>query len=518
MPGPAGVDGTSASPRSRPLRRCSSATVRGDRPVRRRAAGGRRPVRARRALGASIRRRRHAVAARPGACSPPTGRWRSTGSTRRPTGSLVAYGAVRGRHGGQRAARAAHRRPDEPRRRDPRHPRRLGRLAAGRSRASGTPATRRATSTTATSASTRSAPIRPTTRSCSTTSRRRSRGPTSASPPTAGTLLVEVMVGWSRIDVHLLDVATGVWHDVIDRRRGPVDVRLPRRSPGRRDDARRAERPDRRRRARRTRSSGDTIVRRARRRARRARRSGRRRARGRLGRRRRHDRGVRRSTAQAGPAVSTTSGWSPCSPLDADAASGDDVRHRWRRSTRRRRCTASSTDGNCSGGARRCRRPTWSPTLVVEHLSATRRSTGPRSACSSSAAPTSTPSTTTPLILTGYGGFAITEIAGVDGRPRRLVRRRRRRARSPACAAGSSTARRGTTPAGAATSRTCSTTSTRPPTGWSPTAWTSRERLAIVGGRTAGCWSARRSRSDPTWPGPCGARCRCSTWCASRSS
>ncbi|MEZ5251433.1 MAG: prolyl oligopeptidase family serine peptidase [Ilumatobacteraceae bacterium] len=36
--------------------------------------------------------------------------------------------------------------------------------------------------------------------------------------------------------------------------------------------------------------------------------------------------------------------------------------------------------------------------------------------------------------------------------------------------------------------------------------------------RTVGCSSGRRSPSAPISPGWCGARCRCSTWCASRSS
>ena len=89
-------------------------------------------------------------------------------------------------------------------------------------------------------------------------------------------------------------------------------------------------------------------------------------------------------------------------------------------------------------------------------------------------------------MLTGYGGFAISETPAWVVRRSRHGARPAASSRSPACAAATSTARRGIAPAGAPTSRTCSTTSTRPPTGWSRTGYTSRDQLAIEGGSNGG--------------------------------
>ena len=96
------------------------------------------------------------------------------------------------------------------------------------------------------------------------------------------------------------------------------------------------------------------------------------------------------------------------------------------------------------------------------------------------------PGPDTPTILNGYGGFAITETPVWSPTDRGVVRSGRpvRDRRT----AGWRRARRGsgTTPGDGRTSRTCSTTSTPPPTGWSPPAVTSRDRLAIAGRSNGG--------------------------------
>ena len=96
------------------------------------------------------------------------------------------------------------------------------------------------------------------------------------------------------------------------------------------------------------------------------------------------------------------------------------------------------------------------------------------------------PNDQTPTILNGYGGFAITETPMWSPTIARVVRGGRPvRDRRPA---GRDRARRGMAPRRAAwsASRTCSTTSTPPPTGWSSRGMTSRERLAIAGGSNGG--------------------------------
>ena len=57
---------------------------------------------------------------------------------------------------------------------------------------------------------------------------------------------------------------------------------------------------------------------------------------------------------------------------------------------------------------------------------------------------------------------------------------------SPTCAAAANTARRGTRPGCSSESRTCSTTSSRRPSGWSREGYTPAGRLAIEGGSNGG--------------------------------
>ena len=232
---------------------------------------------------------------------------------------------------------------------------------------------------------------------------------------TARWLLVHVQVGWARVDVHLLDRATGTWTTVVEGVEATSAFQFA--ADGdvarRRHDARRAAGPGRAGAARRRAADAGRLD------------DARRRGRGRpvrpagVGRRaarRRHDRGPstpsRRYDADGrslgdrstGSATSSPSpGCPPTAPADRRSSSST-------RSTRRRRCGASATAAPPSR---------WSAPAAA----ATRRSC-PTSRSARSTYPSLdgtpiglflihradvVPGPDVPAILNGYGGFAISE-------------------------------------------------------------------------------------------------------------
>ena len=90
------------------------------------------------------------------------------------------------------------------------------------------------------------------------------------------------------------------------------------------------------------------------------------------------------------------------------------------------------------------------------------------------------PGPATPTLLTGYGGFAVT-MSPAYSPTRWPWPTTAASSRSPASGAGPRRARTGIAPACATASSRCSTTSRPRPTGWSPRAGPSRDRLADPG-------------------------------------
>ncbi len=118
-----------------------------------------------------------------------------------------------------------------------------------------------------------------------------------------------------------------------------------------------------------------------------------------------------------------------------------------------------------------------------------------------------TPGPSTPTVLSGYGGFAVTMSPAYS--PSAVAVADDGGVYAVACIRGGSRpARTGTGPACASTSSRSSTTSPPPPTGWWPRAAPAATTWPCGAAATAGCWSRPRSPSGPTPAGRSCARCR----------